>query len=89
MLDFKDLRCFVSVYETRGFARAAEALNTAQSSVSVRILRLERVVGAPLFERHHRSIQSTAKGDLLYRHAKRVMEQVQELERAVKDERAA
>ena len=88
MLDLKDLRCFVSVYETGGFARAAEALNTAQSNVSVRVLRLEHSIGAPLFERRHRSILATAKGDLLYRHAKRVFTELEDLEASFKARQA-
>jgi DNA-binding transcriptional LysR family regulator len=88
MLDLKDLRCFVTVYETRGFARAADALNTAQSNVSVRVLRLERAVGAPLFERRHRSIEPTQKGDLLYRHAKRVFAELEDLETSLKPRQA-
>ncbi len=88
MLDLKDLRCFVAVYETRGFARAAAALTTAQSNVSVRVLRLEQLIGAPLFERRHRSILPTAKGELLYRHAKRVFTEIEELEATFKAQRA-
>ena len=88
MLDLKDLRCFVVVYETRGFGRAADFLNTAQSNVSVRVLRLERAIGAPLFERRHRSILTTAKGELLYRHAKRVLADIEEIETRFRDRQA-
>ena len=83
MLDVKDLRCFVAVYETGGFARAAAVLNTVQSNVSARVLRLERLIGAPLFERRHRAIAHTARGELLYRHATRVLGELEELEVAV------
>ena len=80
MLDLRDLRYFVAVYETRGFGRAAAHLKVAQSNVSMRVLRLERMLGAPLFERRHRAIAPTARGDLLYRHALRVLDEVEELE---------
>ena len=59
MLDLKDLRCFVSVYERKGFARAAAELGTVQSNISARVRRLEVEIGAPLFERLHRSIRPT------------------------------
>jgi DNA-binding transcriptional LysR family regulator len=84
MFDLKDLRCFVAVYESHGFARAASELHTVQSAVSTRILRLEAVVGASLFLRMHRGIVPTAKGDLLYRHAKRVFAELEDLETSVK-----
>ena len=80
MLDLRDLRYFVAVYEVRGFGRAAAQLKVAQSNVSMRVLRLERVLGAPLFERRHRAIAPTPRGDLLYRHALRVLGEVEELE---------
>lgn len=79
MLDLRDLRYFVAVYETRGFGRAAVQLKVAQSNVSMRVLRLERLLGAPLFERRHRAIAPTPRGDLLYRHALRVLSEVEEL----------
>lgn len=84
MLDLKDLRCFVAVYECKGFARASGTLHIAQSNISVRVLRLERFIGASLFERRHRGILPTAKGELLYRHAKRVLGEVENLEATIK-----
>jgi len=89
MLDLKDLRCFVAVYELRGFGRAARALNTVQSSVSTRVRRLETFIGAPLFHRVHRTVTPTAKGEQLYKHARKVFEQLGELENVVKIEKPA
>lgn len=89
MLDLKDLRCFVSVYERRGFARAALVLDTVQSNVSTRIRKLEQMVGAPLFERLHRSIRPTARGEILYRYATRVLAEVSELEAAMRGREVA
>ena len=83
MLDLRDLQCFVAVYETRGFGRAARRLNTVQSSVSARVLRLEQQIGALLFDRLPRSARPTEKGNLLYLHACRVLAEVGELEAAV------
>lgn len=89
MLDLRDLQCFVAVYELRGFARAAKALNTVQSSVSTRVRRLEHFLGAPLFDRMHRNVMPTEKGVLLYQHARRVLDQVGELETVVRIEKPA
>ena len=83
MLDLKDLRCFVCVYQLRGFARAAVELNTVQSNVSARIRKLEDEIGAPLFERLHRSIRPTAKGDIMFGYATRVLAEMSELEAAM------
>ena len=89
MLDLKDLRCFVAVYDLQGFARAAAELNTVQSNVSARIHRLEEDIGSPLFVRLHRGIRPTAKGEIMYRYATRVLADVTELEAAVRELRVA
>ena len=89
MLQLKELQCFIAVYEAGGFGRAAEVLDTVQSCVSMRMRRLEKSVGAPLFDRLHRGIRPTAKGEMLYRHATRVFREIGELESAVKNRDAA
>lgn len=55
MLDPRLLTVFLAVAEERSFARAAERLNLAQSSVSAQIQRLEDLLGAPLLTRHKRA----------------------------------
>ena len=89
MLQLKDLEYFVATYESGGFGRAANVLDTAQSHVSLRIQRLEEQIGGKLFERLHKGIRPTRKGDVLYRHAKNVLRVVSELQTAVKDADAA
>jgi LysR family nitrogen assimilation transcriptional regulator len=84
MLHLRDLHCFMLVYESRSFSRAADNLDTVQSMVSTRIQRLENFVGAPLFVRLHRGVVSTEKGELLYQHAKRVLRDVADLEHALR-----
>jgi DNA-binding transcriptional LysR family regulator len=88
-LDLRDLRCFVAVYELRGFARAAKHLNTVQSSVSTRVRRLEHFIGATLFNRIHRNVTPTEKGVQLYLYARKVLDHVGELEDVVKREKPA
>jgi DNA-binding transcriptional LysR family regulator len=80
MLHLRDLYCFVQVYELRSFSRAADTLDTVQSQVSARIQRLEQLTDARLFNRLHRSVAPTEKGEVLYQHAKRVLQEVAELE---------
>jgi len=68
------------VYELRSFSRAADTLDTVQSQVSARIQRLEQLTDTRLFNRLHRSVAPTEKGEVLYQHAKRVLQEVAELE---------
>jgi len=83
-LHLSDLQCFVLVYELRNFSRAADSLCTAQSQVSARVQRLERLFGTRLFVRLPHGIAANAKGDTLYRQAKELLRRCAELEDAVK-----
>lgn len=85
-MELRDLRCFVVVYDTNSFTRAAATLNTTQSNVSARIRRLERFLGATLFVRLHRSIVPTAKGERLYRYAKDVIERADQIAGAIRND---
>ena len=80
ILHIKDLRCFVSVYEQRSFSRAADQLDTVQSLVSTRVQRLERFVGARLFTRLPHGIEPNKHGEVVYRHAKKLLCNLAELE---------
>ena len=83
-MDVEDLRFFIAVYESEGFSRASERLGTVQSNVSARIRNLEGFLGVPLFERRYRRVAPTARGDQLYRHARKVVSALDDAERAVK-----
>lgn len=87
--DIRDLKFFVAVYETKGFARASIALDTVQSNVSSRIKKLEEFFSATLFERRARGIVPTAKGEHLYRYAKNVLKLLRETEEVIRGKEAA
>lgn len=72
-LDIQLLRTLVAVAETKHFTRAAERLDCAQSAVSMQIKRLEQLLGVRLFDRTRRSVRLTSDGELLLRHAHRVL----------------
>lgn len=52
----------LAVAEHLNFRHAAEALNTSQSSLSVRIRNLEEEIGILVFERRHRGVRLTEAG---------------------------
>lgn len=88
-MDLRDLRYFIAVYEAEGFSRASRALGTVQSNVSARIRNLEDSLGVELFRRRHRNVAPTAKGETLYRHARKVMNAVSHAELAIRKPRRA
>lgn len=73
MLDPKKLRHFLQVYQTRNFARAADANNVTQQAVSKSIAKLEDMLGAPLFDRGAFGAAPTIYGDALARRAKIIL----------------
>jgi DNA-binding transcriptional LysR family regulator len=78
------LRVVLEVTRTGSFSAAAERLGYTQSAVSRQVAACERATGGPLFERQARGVRPTAAGEVLVRHAGRVLEHVaaatQELE---------
>lgn len=68
------LRVVLEVARTGSFSAAAERLGYTQSAVSRQVASSERATGGPLFERHARGVRPTAAGEVLVRHAGRVLE---------------
>jgi LysR family nitrogen assimilation transcriptional regulator len=75
-LNLKQLNYFVKIVEAQNMTRAAEGLHIAQPALSQQITLLEDELGVKLLSRSPRGIQPTQHGDLLYRHAKIILRQV-------------
>jgi DNA-binding transcriptional LysR family regulator len=77
-LEVRHLLALVAVVETGTFSRAADQLDYTQSAVSQQVSTLERIVGAPLFERPGgpRPVRLTAAGEVLLTHARAILARV-------------
>lgn len=64
------LRYFDEVARCGSIRRAAEALNVASSAVNRQILKLERDIGAQLFERRRSGVGLTPAGEVLLKHTR-------------------
>nr|HID58656.1 LysR family transcriptional regulator [Desulfobacterales bacterium] len=83
--DLRQLEIFCKVVELRSFSKAAEAVFLAQASVSERISNLEEAVGTRLLDRLGRTVVPTKAGEILYRHAIRLLEMRQKARLELED----
>jgi DNA-binding transcriptional LysR family regulator len=73
-LDIDTVKAFLLVAELQGFTRAAEALGTTQAAISMKLQRLETVLGKRLVERSPRAVRLTSDGSAFLRHARTLVE---------------
>src|SRR5260370_6310041 len=72
-LDIDTVQAFLVAAELKSFPRAAEALGPTQAAVSMKLQRLEAVVGKRLVERSPRAVTLTADGAAFLPHARALM----------------
>src|ERR1700738_3718169 len=73
-LDIPAVRAFLLVAELESFTRAAEALGTTQAAVSMKLQRLEAMVGKRLLERSPRAVRLTPDGSSFRDNARALMQ---------------
>ncbi|HWO17519.1 MAG TPA: LysR family transcriptional regulator, partial [Kofleriaceae bacterium] len=78
------LRAFLAVADEQSFTRAAARLHVAQQALSATVRRLERELGARLFERTTREVRLTPAGEAMLDAARRALG---ELERGISEAR--
>ncbi|HTT17582.1 MAG TPA: LysR family transcriptional regulator [Candidatus Sulfotelmatobacter sp.] len=73
-LEISLLRMFATVVACRSMGKAAAALDVTQPAVSQQMLRLERIVGQKLLTRGRNGTGLTTHGELLVKHANRMLD---------------
>ena len=77
-------KALISVVDSGGYEKAAEALNKSQSSVTYAVQKLQSQLGVRAFEVKGRKAVLTPTGEFLYRRAKALMDEAAATERAAK-----
>ena len=86
-ITFRQLEIFIAVAETQQVTRASKKLFLTQSAVSMALGELENQLGAPLFDRHGRSLLLNDRGRYLLPMAKDITFQVWNIESMLNEKR--
>ena len=75
-MDIRQIETFVEVVRLESFSKAAEKLFITQPTVSNHITALEKEVGSDLIDRSGRLFRITPTGQILYEHAEKIIDQI-------------
>ena len=84
-MDLWQLHIFVRVVEEKSFSKASAAIHLSQPTVSAHIKELETHFQCKLLDRLGRTTEPTRAGQLLYRHAKKLLSARDDAEAAIFD----
>ncbi|MDD2553317.1 MAG: LysR family transcriptional regulator [Desulfotomaculaceae bacterium] len=84
-MEMHQLEYVLAVAKYRNFTRAAEHVNTSQSTLSQQISKLENELGVSLFVRTTRSVELSPAGVDFISHAERIMSEVTDAQRCVNE----
>ena len=73
-MNTEELKTFIFLSKVKNFTLAAEKLCIAQSTVTNRIIELEKEVGKRLFSRGSKTVTLTEAGEIFLRYAERILE---------------
>lgn len=73
-MDTQHLKTFLLLSDLKNFTQTAERLFVAQSTVTNRIVELEKEIGRKLFLRDRKTVSLTEEGILFLKYAKRIVE---------------
>lgn len=77
-ISLSSIRAFESAARLGSFRAAADELHLSASAVSHAIVKLERALGTPLFERTTRTVRLTVAGQTLLAHASNAFEELRQ-----------
>src|SRR5579885_792475 len=84
--DLYELTLFHLVAKHRSFTKAAELAGLTQSAVTRQVQGMERALGLELFERNTRTVRLTPAGEALWRESGRLLGEVDQTLRLLREE---
>jgi DNA-binding transcriptional LysR family regulator len=83
VVDYNKLKIFKTVADLKNFSKAAEVLFLTQPTITLQIKKLENYLNVTLFERTKEGIKLTKAGEILYKHAAKILDDYLELEEEI------
>jgi len=82
-MDVRKLEAFCKVYELQNFSKAGEMMFLSQPTISSHVANLEAELGVKLFDRLGRKVMPTQAGDVLYRSAVSIFENLKQAKASI------
>ncbi|HUD34121.1 MAG TPA: LysR substrate-binding domain-containing protein [Variovorax sp.] len=82
-MEFRQLKYFLDIVESKGLSRAAEHLHVAQSALSRQVAELEGELGVKLLLRSRNGVTTTEAGKVFYEYARGILKQIADAREAV------
>ncbi len=79
-MDIEKLKLFYQVAQQESLTAAAKQLSIDKSSLSRKIAALEESLSIPLFDRRHKKLSLTNKGELLFQRVQRLFSELKNIE---------
>lgn len=86
-MNLQQLKYIIAVNRFRNFARAAEASNVTQPTLSAMIVKLEEELDLRIFERNNRSVTPTTAGEKIIRQAEKALLEVERIRAIVLEDK--
>ena len=84
-VDIKQLKYFKTIVDEGNISKAAEVLHMAQPPLSQQLKRLETELGTVLIKRYTQKWELTETGEILYRHAVNMLQDIKEIKREINE----
>jgi len=84
-VELRQLRYFLKIVDAGSFSKASQVLHIAQPALSQQIMQLEGELGHALLRRKHSGVEVTECGRTFYRHAQRILKDIEDLPNVVQE----
>ena len=86
-MNIQQLKYIVAVNRFRSFAKAAEACNVSQPTLSAMLVKLEDELDTRIFERNNKSVAPTTEGEKIIRQAELALLEIERISEIVKEDK--